>query len=179
MPSRDNRYGTDVSWPLRLDRVPGSQVLWRASYGTAGLVAPGPAGEAAEAEKYQQVRSAVAETPGISLAKLRVALGDDGTWIRKAVAAHAIFEEKTGPGKPNRYTVNPEWSGPERSGPRPPSPCRQAAASTGSACGSRPASAPIDLAGLTLKETPYLYTGPATLFKVAFGSVGLVQVAGP
>jgi hypothetical protein len=57
------------------------------------------------------IRAAVTEDPGISLTKLRLAVGDDGSGIRKAIEAGAITVHRTGPGKPNRYEVNQAWSG--------------------------------------------------------------------
>jgi replicative DNA helicase len=101
---RGNRYADQVSWPVRLSRVPGSRVLWRAEALAGG-------GAETETEKFQAIRGAVSEDPGISLTKLRLAVGDDGTGIRKAVKAGAITEYRAGPGKPNRYEVNQLWSG--------------------------------------------------------------------
>ena len=109
-PWRDDRWGTEVSWPMRLARVPGSQVLWRAENGLTAGSSPGAASGTAEAaEKFRAIQAAVAENPRISLAKLRVAVGDDGTWIRKAVAEGVVIEHKAGPGKPNRYELGQGW----------------------------------------------------------------------
>jgi AAA domain len=106
---RGNRYGTDVTWPARLDRVPGSQVLWKAGYVSA-LAGAEPA---TADEKIRQIRAAIEADPNISLTKLRVAVSDDGTWIRRAIEAGAVVEYKAPPksGKSNRYAVSPAWTG--------------------------------------------------------------------
>jgi hypothetical protein len=105
---RGNRWGSSVAWPVRLDRVPGAEVAWKAVYGGAA-VADSSQGQAV---RFEQIRAAVAADPGISLTKLRVAIGgDDGGWVRKAVEAGAVIEHKAAPGKANSYEVNPQWTG--------------------------------------------------------------------
>jgi hypothetical protein len=103
---RPNRFGQDVSWPGRLERVPGSQVLWRAAHGGGnGNQAPG-------GSKVEAVRAAVAANPGLSKRQLKAAAGDDGTGINEAVAAGAIIcHPGGGRGRANHYTLNPGWAG--------------------------------------------------------------------
>jgi hypothetical protein len=110
---RGNRYADQVSWPVRLARVPGSRVLWRAEFPDS---AAGASGES-EAEKFRAIRAAVQENPKISLTALRLAVRDDGTWIRRAVEAGAITEHRAqlANGKPsgrrNSYEVSQSWAG--------------------------------------------------------------------
>jgi hypothetical protein len=64
-----------------------------------------------EAERFRVIRAAVQEDPRISLTRLRLKAGDDGSGIRKAIEAGAIIEHRTGPGLPNRYEVSQSWNG--------------------------------------------------------------------
>jgi hypothetical protein len=117
-PWRPNRFGEEVAWPARLERVDGSQVLWEARYGRAAVAAAGSG-----KDKMAAIRAAVGAEPGLSKRALKAAAGDDGTAINEAVKAGAIVcQPAPGNVRRNQYFLNPEWAGGPAAGSPPQEP---------------------------------------------------------